>query len=134
LDKLLKVEIVSPVKNVYTGYVKTVTAPGVLGEFQILYNHAALVSTLDIGALKLVDDKSNEIKYSISGGTLEVRDNNVIILAETIEGKEDIDLERAKKSLERANRRIASLESDFNRERALLSIKRAKNRLKITGD
>jgi F-type H+-transporting ATPase subunit epsilon len=133
LDKLLTLEIVSPVKKVYSGFVNSVSAPGILGEFQILFNHAAMVSELDIGIIKINSDTFEEIKFSVSGGTLEVRNNIVNILAETIESKDDLDVERARRSLERANQRIESHEKDFDRERSLLSIKRAKNRLKLAG-
>ena len=133
MDKLLTLEIVSPVKKVYSGFVNSVSAPGILGEFQILFNHAAMVSVLDIGIIKINSDTFEEIKFSVSGGTLEVRNNIVNILAETIESKDDLDVERARRSLERANQRIASHEKDFDRERSLLSIKRAKNRLKLAG-
>lgn len=133
MDKLLTLEITSPLKNVFTGFVKSVSAPGVMGEFQVLYNHAALVSNLDIGIIKIVDEKFAEIKFSISGGTLEVRNNNVNILVDTIESKENIDKKRAQDSIERANQRITSHEKGFDRERSLLSIRRAKNRLKLAG-
>ena len=133
LDKLLTLEIVSPSKKVYSGFVHSVSAPGLLGEFQILCNHAAMVAVLDIGIIKIKRESFEEIKFSISGGTLEVRNNIVNILAETIENKDGIDIERARHSLERANQRIKTHEKDFDRERSLLSIKRAKNRLKLAG-
>lgn len=134
MNNSLNLEIISPGKNVYSGNVTSVSAPGVLGEFQVLFNHAALVSNLEVGIIKIVDDKQFEINYSISGGILEIRKNNVNILVETIESKEEIDVERAKKSIERANDRIAAHEKGFDRERALFSIRRAKNRLKLAGE
>jgi F-type H+-transporting ATPase subunit epsilon len=131
LDKLLELEIVSPVKSVYQGMVKSVTAPGILGEFQVLYNHAALVSTLEIGILKLENEKGEEFSYSTSGGILEVKSNKISILADSIESKEDIDVERAKKSLERGEKRLAENDETLDRVRAELSIMRAKNRLRL---
>jgi F-type H+-transporting ATPase subunit epsilon len=128
-DKLLELEIVSPVKSVFKGMVKSVIAPGVMGEFQVLYNHAAMVSALQIGMMKLENDKSEILPYSISGGILEVKNNKISILADSIESKEEIDIERAKKSLERAEKRLAENAENLNRERAEVSIMRAKNRL-----
>jgi F-type H+-transporting ATPase subunit epsilon len=131
LDNLLELEVVSPVKSVYQGMVKSVTAPGVMGEFQVLYNHAAMVSTLQIGIMKLETEKGEELSFSTSGGILEVKNNKISLLADTIESKDEIDTDRAKKSLERGERRLAEHAEDLDRVRADLSIMRAKNRLRL---
>lgn len=131
MNNLLELEIVSPVKNVYKGMVKFVTAPGVMGEFQVLYNHAAMVSTLQIGIMKLADENGVETSFSTSGGILEVKDNKISILADSIESKEEIDEERARKSLARGEKRLVDNEETLDRMRAELSIMRAKNRLRL---
>jgi F-type H+-transporting ATPase subunit epsilon len=84
MDKLLHLEIVSPEKKVFEGDVTAVTAPGVLGEFQVLYNHAPLVSTLEKGRIKIIFENESEKLYNTSGGLLEVRNNKVSILAESV--------------------------------------------------
>ena len=129
LDKFLKVEIVSPEKIVLNTDAESVTAPGVKGEFQVLVNHAPLVSSLGIGRLKVIDDKKKEFLYSTSGGMLEVKNNKVSILAETIESPLEIDKKRARESLERGEKRIRDAKMD--KDRAFIAIERAKNRLKI---
>jgi F-type H+-transporting ATPase subunit epsilon len=131
LDNLLELEIVSPVKSVYKGMVKSLTAPGVMGEFQVLYNHAAMVAALQIGIMKLVNERGEEISFSTSGGILEVKSNIISVLADTIENKEEIDADRARKSLERNEKRLAEHEETLDRVRADLSIMRAKNRLRL---
>jgi F-type H+-transporting ATPase subunit epsilon len=131
LDNLLELEIVSPVKSVYKGMVKSLTAPGVMGEFQVLYNHAAMVAALQIGIMKLVNERGEEISFSTSGGILEVKSNIISVLADTIETKEEIDAERARKSLDRNEKRLAEHEETLDRVRADLSIMRAKNRLRL---
>jgi F-type H+-transporting ATPase subunit epsilon len=131
LDNLLELEIVSPVKSVYKGMVKSLTAPGVMGEFQVLYNHAAMVAALQIGIMKLVNERGEEISFSTSGGILEVKSNIISVLADTIENKEEIDADRARKSLERNENRLAEHEETLDRVRADLSIMRAKNRLRL---
>ena len=128
-DNLMELEIVSPVKSVYQGQVKYVTAPGTLGEFQVLYNHAAMVSTLQIGIMKIEDEAGNKKEFSTSGGILEVKNNKISVLADTIESKDEIDLERAKKSLERGEKRLSENSENLDRARAEASIARAKNRL-----
>ncbi|MBI5403451.1 MAG: ATP synthase F1 subunit epsilon [Ignavibacteriae bacterium] len=130
-DKLLELEIVSPVKSVYEGLVKYVTAPGVMGEFQVLYNHAAMVAALQVGIMKIEDERGNRTEFSTSGGILEVKSNKISVLADTIESKEEIDIERAKKSLERGEKRLAENAENLDRARAEASIARAKNRLRL---
>ncbi len=131
MEKVIELEIVSPVKSVYTGKVKSVSVPGVQGLFQVLYNHAPMVSVFEVGIIKLVYENSNELAFSTSGGILEVRDNKIIILADTAESLEDIDKERAKNSIKRADERLSAKDIKIDRERAKLSLKRAKSRLQV---
>lgn len=129
MDNFLELEIVSPVKVVYQGLVESLTAPGVMGEFQILYNHAAMVAVLQVGIIKLVDERGAKKSFSTSGGILEVKNNKISVLADTIEGTQEIDIERAKRSLERNEKRLKENAEGLDRARAELSIIRAKNRL-----
>ena len=131
MDKLLDIEIVSQVKTALSGVIQSISAPGIDGEFQVLYNHAPFVSTLGIGHIWVVNEFGEKYAFTTSGGIFEVRNNKVTILAETIETKEDIDIERAKKALERAEDRIKLAEDDVDILRAQLAIKRALNRLKM---
>ncbi|MEO1486204.1 MAG: hypothetical protein AAFU57_10665 [Bacteroidota bacterium] len=92
----MHVEIVSPEATLFSGEVTSVTVPGVDGEFQMLENHAPVVSLLQEGAVKLqgeiVIDEEHEDKFSkgsagetiltISSGTVEMKDNKVIVLAD----------------------------------------------------
>lgn len=133
MDKLIDLEIVSPVSFVYQGKVKSVSAPGTNGGFQVLYNHAPFVSSLTIGKVKIVDENGNEKLYSISSGILEVSNNKASIIAESIEVTDEIDIERAKKSLERAIERMKSDDKGIDKDRARLSYERAKNRIKFSG-
>jgi len=131
LDKLLYLEIITTDKKIFSGDVKSVTAPGTLGEFQVLYNHAPLVSTLEIGRIKINDAGGNVIIYASSGGIIEVRDNKVILLADAIEKHDEIDIPRAEKALSNAKEKFDS-RLDINRDEENLAMKRAKNRLKIS--
>ena len=97
----------------------------------MLYNHAPLVSTLEIGKIKITDTQDNEIIYASSGGILEVRDNKVILLADAIERQDEIDIQRAEKALSNAKDKFDS-KTDINRDEEVLAMKRAQNRLKIS--
>ena len=94
-------EIVSPVKMVFEGEVNSITIPGTLGSFQVLQNHAPLISTFIVGRIKVEKD-SESMEYSTSGGVFEVKNNKAIVLADSIETIEEIDIERAKLSKVRA--------------------------------
>lgn len=102
-----------------------------MGEFQVLYNHASMIATLQIGIMKLEDEQGILTPYSTSGGILEVKNNNISILADTIECKDEIDVDRAKRSLDRGERRLAENAENIDRARAELSVMRAKNRLRL---
>jgi F-type H+-transporting ATPase subunit epsilon len=73
------VEIITPDRKVFAGEASVVTLPGIDGSFQILNDHAALVSTLEKGTLSADKDV-----FQIEGGVVEVLNNNVLILAEGI--------------------------------------------------
>ncbi len=76
-------EIYTPEKKVYEGQVDSATFPGSKGAFQVLNNHAALISTLDQG-LVLYKSKKEENEIMIRGGVVEVLNNKVTLLAEGI--------------------------------------------------
>lgn len=126
----INLEIISPSKTVFQGEVSSITAPGTLGNFQVLKNHAPLVSSLEIGELKVTINGSAK-HFAISGGTIEVLNNKVLILADAVENVEEIDIERAKKSKERAEKRLSEKNPEIDVERAHASLMRALNRIKI---
>lgn len=75
-------EIVSPDNIVFTGNVNLVQLPGIDGSFEILNNHAAIISVLKQGKVKIVDENDKTQYFDIKGGVLEVLNNKALILAE----------------------------------------------------
>jgi F-type H+-transporting ATPase subunit epsilon len=132
-DKTFHLEIVTPKRIVFKGEVTSFSAPGVDGGFQVLHNHAPLLASVKIGKVKIIEVGGNESHYAISGGFVEVRENKVILLAETAERADEIDVERVKAARDRALKRIAEKYPDIDIERAKLALYRALNRLKIAG-
>lgn len=128
----LQLEIITPNKISYKGDVQAVTVPGTLGSFQILYNHAPIISTFEIGVIKVEISNNEKIFFATSGGTVEVLNNNIRILADSLEAVESIDLDRAKRALERANQRLAEKGSgNIDVKRAEAALARAMNRIKL---
>lgn len=76
-------EIIAPDKNLYSGEVDLVKVPGSKGSFEILRNHAPLISTLEQGRIKIVDVKGLTTYFEVNGGVIEVKNNKIIVLAET---------------------------------------------------
>jgi F-type H+-transporting ATPase subunit epsilon len=125
----LNLEIITPEKPIFKDQIEAVTIPGTLGSFQILKNHAPLISTFEIGIIKVKKD-SAETYYSTSGGTVEVNRNNILVLADSIEKVIDIDEDRAEKAKQRAEERLKRKhEADIDEARAKAALNRALNRL-----
>jgi len=80
----MKIEIITPDKKVFEGDVKSVRVPGKKGSFQVLKDHAPIVSTLDNGTVYLVSQEGIETMYDISGGVIEVKANKIILLADSV--------------------------------------------------
>jgi len=82
--KAFTFELVTPEGLVFSGQVESVQAPGTLGSFEVLYNHAPLVSTLTEGTVRIRTADGATKTYTIDGGVVEVLQNKVALLAEKI--------------------------------------------------
>jgi len=79
----MKIEIITPDKKVFEGDIKSIRVPGKKGSFQVLKDHAPIVSTLENGPVIIVDQDGNETRFEINGGVIEVKMNKIILLAES---------------------------------------------------
>lgn len=79
----MQIEIITPDKTLYKGSVDVVTFPGSKGSFQVLKNHAALISSLDRGKI-ILEVKNKKEEILVNGGIVEVLNNNIIVLAEEV--------------------------------------------------
>jgi len=130
-DKNFQLDIVTPSSTVYSGEVKSFTAPGVVGNFQVLFNHAPLLSAVGIGEVKITEADGKQLRYATSGGFVEVKSNKVILLAESAENESEINLDRAEKAKVRAVERLKKKKNEVDFDRAQASLLRSINRLKI---
>jgi F-type H+-transporting ATPase subunit epsilon len=80
----MRIEIVTPDVRIFEGEIKSVRVPGKKGSFQVLKDHAPIVSTLDAGMVIMTDPEGKEIVYEISGGVVEVKANKIILLADSV--------------------------------------------------
>jgi F-type H+-transporting ATPase subunit epsilon len=129
--KELFLEVITPSKTAYAGNIRAVTIPGTLGSFQVLYNHAPLISSFEIGKIKVVDEDGSIRYFATGGGTVEVLNNKVLVLAESFESPEDINVERAKSALDRAKQRLKEKSQQLDVDRAQAALARAMNRINL---
>jgi F-type H+-transporting ATPase subunit epsilon len=80
----VKIEIITPDKSIYSGEIRSVRVPGRKGSFQVLKDHAPIISTLDAGVVIIVDEQGSEVKVDITGGVIEVKKNRIILLADSV--------------------------------------------------
>lgn len=133
--KELYVEIITPSKVAFKGNVKSINIPGVLGNFQVLYNHAPLLSGFETGIIKITNTEDAETIFATSGGTVEVLANKILVLADSLESKDEIDVDRAQAAYQRAKERLSQLSKEkIDVTRAEAALNRAINRLKLTGN
>ena len=83
LNRVMLLEIIAPDQKLYSGEVDLVQVPGSKGSFEILRNHAPIISTLEQGQIRIVDQKGGTILFDVDGGVIEAKNNKIIVLAET---------------------------------------------------
>ena len=131
----IHLEVVTPEKIVVSEEAQIVASPGSLGEFGVLSGHTPFLTTLKTGVIRYTDANGKEYYVFVSGGFAEALPNKVTILAESAERKNDIDLERAKEALARAEKRLAEdrAREDIDFARARGSLERATIRIRVMG-
>ncbi len=129
IDPMYLLTIVTPEKTFYEDEVSSLIAPGSEGYLGVLTDHAPLITALVPGKLTVRDHENQELIFAVSGGFMEVLKNQVTILAHSIEFAKDIDIERAKRALERAKQRLQLKEKGIDIPRAMAALHRAENRL-----
>lgn len=129
--KTMKVSVVTPDGPVYNGEAEMVSVKGTGGELGILPNHIPLVTPLTINPVRLINDGKTQL-VAVHGGFIEVRPDQVTILAQSAELPSAIDVERARSAKERAEQRLQETkEDDLEFMRVQIALKRAINRLEI---
>ncbi|WP_028784099.1 F0F1 ATP synthase subunit epsilon [Thalassobacillus devorans] len=128
--KTLTVSVVTPDGPVLEDAFEMVSCKAESGELGVLPGHIPMVAPLTISAVRLKKEGSSE-RIAVNGGFLEVRPDKVTILAQSAEKPSEIDIERARKAKERAERRLQTKQEDVDFKRAEMALKRAINRLDV---
>ena len=127
----MQLDIITAEQVTYSDEVNAVVAPGIEGELGILPHHAPLLTTLQPGELRIVKEGKEDAYIAVSGGFLEVMGNKVVILADTAERSEEIDMARAEEAMHRAQERLDRRASDVDLERGLAALRRSQFRIKV---
>jgi len=127
----IRLDIVTAEKSIFSEDVDMVLAPGVQGQIGILPHHAPLMTMLEPGEL-VIKKGGDEVYLAVSGGFLEVRPDRVIVLADSAERAEEIDIARAEEARKRAQKRLEERYTPgVDAARAEAALRRSLIRLKI---
>ncbi len=133
-NKIL-LEVVTPSKLLVSEEVELATVPGADGVFGAMANHSPLLATLKIGEMHYLNE-GNTVSIALSGGFCDVSSNRMTVLAESAEIGAEIDVERALKAKERAERRLqeaVTRREEIDLARAQAAMARALTRIRIAG-
>jgi F-type H+-transporting ATPase subunit epsilon len=132
LERRLHVVIVTGDQTVYDGNADCVLAPGVNGQIGVLAHHAPLLAALEAGEL-VVRAGQDEESFAVGGGFIEVRDNEVIVLADTAERAAEIDVARAEAARQKASLLVKQYRERPESVSAWQALRRSRARLKVAG-
>lgn len=123
-----QVEVVTPQRTLFSGEAEMVVCRTVDGDIAFLANHMPFVGALEAGLVRLVlPEGAEEVRLAVHGGFVEVRDNQVTLLADVAELAGDIDLDRAQRAKDEAERRLGTGED----VEARAALRRAEVRLAV---
>ena len=126
----IRLDIVTAERVVFSDEVDIIIAPGKEGELGILPHHSPLMTTLNAGEL-IARKSGEEYSLAISGGFLEVQPDRVIILADSAERAEEIDIARAEEAKTRAKETLSTATSQTDMAQAEAALRRALARLEV---
>lgn len=129
----LQLVLVTPTHQVLDEEVDEIVAPGTLGQFGVLPGHTPMLTTLEVGELSY---RQGDKRYylAVNWGYVEIEDDKVVILVETAEAEDEIDLERARQALGRAEKDLAILQAEDKEFRARqAALQRALVRIQVAG-
>ena len=127
---LIQCDIVSAEKEIFSGEVEMVVAAGTLGDVGVAYGHAPLLTQLQPGPIRVINDGGEEEVYFISGGMLEIQPKVITVLADTAVRANDIDEASAQEAQEKARQALANQSSEIDYSTALAELAEAAARIR----
>lgn len=130
-EHLLEIDIVTPQRIIYSGKAESVSVPGTKGPFQVLFNHAPIISSLDIGVIKILNEDHAETIYATDGGFVEVLKNRVSIIVETAEEASTINVSKAETQIEDLKVTLEATQNFTQRDELKKEIAKLENRVRV---
>ena len=131
MSKTIKLKIVTPTQTVFDGEVQNFTAPGAVGRFQVLINHAPIVSKLMAGSFEYVQPNGTEVHYYVSGGFLELHQNSGTVLADSAELPSHINISEVENHILDLKRRYADHDLGMSNDQYHAELDAANARLAV---
>lgn len=131
-SRLFQLKVISPDRIFFDGEADMIEVKTTEGDMGILKGHIPLTAIIEPGMLKIINDKDEKVAALLSG-FIEVLGDRIIILAESCEWPEEIDVHRAEEAKLRAERRLKGEEGEINEARAEMALRRSLTRLEIAG-
>ena len=126
--------VVTPEREVFEGEVARLSIRTTEGDIGILRGHTNLVSPIGVGPIKLVFEDGTERIGAVAGGFISVTEEKTTVVAATLEWKDEIDVARAKKTVEQAKNYLKEPYNDREQKRFEFKLKKALNRIRIAED
>ena len=128
MEKSFQIDIITPVKTISLGSSEYLRAPGLKGLFGVKAKHVSSVISINLGEIK-VTQNGKDSYFATNGGYADIKPEGVILILETFEKSNEINIERSKESIKKSQKRLGN--SEFNQSRVKKALKRSQNRLKI---
>ncbi|AEA33959.1 ATP synthase F1 subunit epsilon [Hippea maritima] len=129
----LNCSIVTPSKSIFEGKIEYISAPGQVGEFGVLPGHESFVTVLDVGIIDVHIADNDKKRYLIVGGYFEITEDNIVVIADDVLSKEEINIEEAKEKLQEYKNELSSLkQGDANYELIRRKVKTYEKMLELT--
>lgn len=126
-----KLDIIASDRHFYNGEAEMVVLPGIDGEYGVMKGHEAMVTAVVTGEIDITVD--GEVKtVAVSEGFAEIKPDSVVIIVDSAEWPEEIDIKRAERAKERAEEKMRQKQSQLEYYHSKAALARAMNRLKIT--
>ncbi len=130
-EHLIQIDIVTPQRVIYSGVGESISVPGTKGPFQVLHNHAPIVSSLDVGAIKIMNEDQTETHFATDGGFVEVLKNKVSVIVETAEEASSINVAKVTGEIESLKSTLDATTNVTLRDELKKDIHKLENRVRI---
>ncbi len=130
-EKQFALRILTPMGEAVNTDARAIRVEAWDGQVGVLARHAPMITELEIGSAVITEADGERRWFAMVGGVMRVKEGEVVLMVSAAEEAEEIDVDRARRALQRAEQRLAAREGEVDLSRAELALARAMNRLKV---